>query len=100
MLTNALLETNMKKLALALAAAAAIGLAAPSLATDAFAASGTRAVKVVKTPTPRGVVKKVVVKRTHRGHRGWTHRHHGTSKTVIIKRPNGVVVKKRIIHRG
>lgn len=89
----------MKKLALALAAAAAICLAAPSFVAEASAAPGTtRAVKVVKTP--HGVAKKVVVKRTHRGHRVWTHRHRGVSKTVIIKRPNGVVVKKRIIHRG
>jgi hypothetical protein len=92
----------MRKLALALAAVSALALSVPAFVTGA-AAEGARAdVKVVKTVRHRGVVKKVVVKRDRAWHRhhGWRAHRHGSTRTVIVKRPNGTVVKKKIIHRG
>ena len=61
----------MKKLALALAAAAALGLAAPVFTVDAAQAA------VVK------------VKRHHGLHRGWSHSHH-----------YGAIRHHRGLHRG
>lgn len=94
----------MRKLALALAAVSAMALSVPAFVSGAAAESRpavSAATKVVKTVRHRGVTKKVVVKRDrwHR-HNGWRAHRHGSSRTVIVKRPNGTVVKKKIIHRG
>jgi hypothetical protein len=95
----------MRKLALAVVAAAALGLTVPSFVTDASAAQGLKVaqadVKVKARHGHRyGHVKKAIVRRDRGLHRGWRHsRHYGATKKVIIKRPGGVVVKKKI-HRG
>lgn len=97
----------MRKLALALVAAATLGLAAPSLISSASAApaagstdiSAQRVVKkkvVVKRGWRPGVTKRVVVKRGgwDRGRRaGWRGRT-GVTKKVIVKRGNGRVVRR------
>jgi hypothetical protein len=96
----------MRKLALALAAAAALGLTAPSFMSEASAAQGLKVaqadVKVkVRHGRRHGHVKKVIVRHDRGLHRGWRHaRHPGVTKKVIIKRGGGTVVKKKIIHRG
>jgi predicted lysophospholipase L1 biosynthesis ABC-type transport system permease subunit len=96
----------MKKLALALAAVAALGFTAPSFVSDASAAQGMKiaaadTVVKVKRGHGRGHVTKVVTRRDHgMRHRGWAHsRHQGATKKVIIKHRNGRTVKK-VIHRG
>jgi hypothetical protein len=92
----------MKKLALALAAVAAIGLSVPALSTTpAAAAQGLKvaqadvSVRVGGDRERRRGVKKVIVKRDRGWHRGWEHRRGGTKK-VIIKRRGGTTVKKVI----
>jgi acyl-coenzyme A synthetase/AMP-(fatty) acid ligase len=112
----------MRKLALAVAAAAAMAFTAPAFAaSEAPAASGRiqlaqADVKVKRSTTVRhgNVVRKKVVVRhgdnvrrkvviRDRGlHRGWRHsRHYGARKTVVIKRqgPHRTVVKKKIVVR-
>ena len=80
----------MRKLALALAAAATLGFMAPVF-TAADASAAQSALQGAKTDVSsahrRGHVKKVIV-RHDRGHRhGWNHRHHhGGKKVVIIKK--------------
>jgi hypothetical protein len=81
----------MRKLALALAAAATLGFMAPVLsASDASAAqTGMQDSKTdVSSAHRRGHVKKVIVRRDRGHHRhGWNHRHqHGGKKVVIIKK--------------
>lgn len=100
----------MRKVALALAAAAVVGFSLPVFSTDASAASGrmqlaqadvSKTVKIRRGPA--GVTKKVVVRRDRGLHRGWAHsRHYGaTKKKVVIKhRGNRTVVKKKIMHRS
>ncbi|HEY0442225.1 MAG TPA: hypothetical protein VGD36_19325 [Xanthobacteraceae bacterium] len=93
----------MRKLALALAAVAALGLSVPAFTSDAGAAPGRHADKVVKVKHGRaGMTKKVIVRHDRGLHRGWAQgRHHGATKKVVIKhRGNGTVVKKKIVHRG
>ena len=96
----------MRKLALALAATAALGLTAPSFVGEAAAAQGLKVaqadVKVKVRHGDRRSVKKVTVRHDRGLHRGWSHsRHYGAiKKKVVIKRGNGTVVKKKIIHRG
>ena len=86
----------MRKLTLALAAAAALGFTAPVFtATDASAVQGMKLaqadVRVKVRHGHGGHVKKVIVRRDrgwHRGHHrhGWKHRHHGGNKIVVIKK--------------
>jgi hypothetical protein len=98
----------MRKLALALAAAAALGFAAPTFVGQASAAQGVKvAAADMNVKAKRGHrygVKKVTVRRDRGLHRGWAHsRHYGATKKVVIKRGghrHGTVVKKKIIHRG
>src|SRR3954468_11628297 len=97
----------MRKLTLALAAAATLGFAVPSFVADASAAQGMKVAAAdvtVKTGHRHGAVKKVVVRRDRGLHRGWAHsRHYGATKKIVIKRGgprHGTVVKKKIIHRG
>ena len=94
----------MKTLVLALTTAAALGLTGLTTDASAHPVGARPVVKVVKIVTPRGVVKKVVVRRGHHVHRhvhrAWPYRHRGVSRTVIVKRPNGVVVRKRVFPRG
>ena len=101
----------MKKFALATAAAAALMFAAPSFtglsATPAEAQTVVKK-KVVIKHGDRGRhegwrhrnAKSVVIHRDRGRHEGWRHsRHHGASKTVIIKKKgNGnTVIKKKIV---
>jgi hypothetical protein len=88
----------MRKLALALAAAAAIGIAAPTFAIDAAQAAGTKMAQAnvdVKVKARRGDDKIVV-----RHDRGWSHaRHYGERRHVTIVKTSPhhrVVVKKKI----
>ena len=80
----------MRKLALALAATAALGFTAPVFtATDASAAHGMKVAQAdVRVKVGRGHrhghAKKVVVRRD-RGWHGGRH-HHGGKKVVVIKR--------------
>ena len=98
----------MRKLALALAAVAALGLAAPAFVSDASAAQGMKVAAAdgtvkVKHGNRHARVKTVTVRRDRGLHRGWAHsRHYGATKKVIIKRggPRHTIVKKKIIHRG
>ena len=99
----------MRKLALALAAVAALGFAAPSFVGGASAAQGLKvAAADTKVTIKRGHrhahTNRVVVRRDRGLHRGWAHsRHYGTTKKVVIKRGgprHGTIVKKKIIHRG
>jgi hypothetical protein len=103
----------MRKLALALAAATALVLSAPSFVTPASAAPAGDQIelsaarkKVTVIKSRRGVVKKTVIKRGA----GWNRRHamkrgagwnrrHATKRVVIKKRPGGTVVKKTVIRR-
>jgi hypothetical protein len=87
----------MKKLALALAAVAVFGFAAPSFVSQASAATEK---VVIKRGHGGGHMQRTVVRRDRGMHRGWAHsRPHGMTKKVIIKRGNGRTVKK-VIHRG
>ena len=89
----------MKKFALGLATAAALGLASPLFSAETATAQermqlAQADVKVkVKSGGERRSVKKVVVKRGKMERRGVT------KKVIIKKRGNGVV-KKKIIHRS
>lgn len=92
----------MRKLALALAAAAALGFTAPVFtATDASAAQGRvqlaradveRASTDISSGRRHRHVKTVIVRRDagwhrhHHRHYGWKHRHHGGKKVVVIKK--------------
>ena len=100
----------MRKLALALAAAATMAFTAPAFAaSDAPAASGRiqlaqADVKVKVKSGDRRVVRKKVIVRHDRGlHRGWRHsRHYGARKTVVIKKKqgqHGTVIKKKTVIR-
>lgn len=85
----------MRKIALALAAAAAIGLAVPAFTGGAVAAPDREASKVVKVKHGRaGMTKKVTVRHDRGLHRG------ATKKVTIKHRGDGTVVKKKVIHRG
>ena len=90
----------MRTFALALSIIAALGLTGFVADASAHPVGARSGVKVVKIVTPRGVVKKVVVRRGRHVHRAWPHRRHGAWRTTIIKRPNGVVVRKRAFPRG
>jgi hypothetical protein len=97
----------MRKLALALAAVAALGFAAPSFVGDASAAQGVKVAAAGTTVKVRhGHARhatKMIVRRDRGLHRGWAHsRHYGATKKVVIKRagPRHTVVKKKSIHRG
>ena len=89
----------MKKFALALATAAALGLAAPAMATSgnvqAPALKLAQADVKVRVDSGRRVNKKVVVRHDRGRHRGWYKRDRGC-KTVTIKTRSGnrVVIKK------
>jgi hypothetical protein len=84
----------MRKLALALAAAAAVAFTAPIFAaTDASAGQGVqRAATDISSGQRHRHAKKVIIRRDrgwHRGHHrhGWRHGHrHGGNKVVIIKK--------------
>jgi hypothetical protein len=98
---------DMRKFALATAAAAALLFTAPSFTgVTAPAEAATTVVKkkvVVKHGDRDHMRKKVVVRHGDRGlHRGWSHsRHYGANKKVVVikKKGNGnTVVKKKITH--
>jgi hypothetical protein len=110
---------DMRKLALAAAAAATLAFTAPAFALDGTAAPRMQLaqadVTVKKTTTVRrdGVVrKKVVVRRgdsvrrkvviRDRGHHhGWRHgQHHGKKVVIIKKRGHGKTVIKKKITNG
>ena len=85
----------MKKLALALVAAATLGLALPVFSAGAEAATTVTRTKTVKTGHGPAV-KKVVVRRGH----GWHGRRHvATRKVVVKRRANGTVVRKTVVRR-
>jgi hypothetical protein len=100
---GSLQEDWMKTLALALAAALAVGLSSPSLVNRAAAAQGLKVAQAdvrVKVGGPHRSVKNVVVRRDRGLHRGWRHsRHYGATKKVVIKRSGDRVVKKTVITR-
>ncbi len=93
----------MRKFALATAAVMALAFSAPAFTAPALAQDGTVKVKI-KTGD-RGhhdgwrhrTMKKVVLHRDRGRHEGWRHhRHHGASKTVIIKKGHGkTIIKKK-----
>jgi hypothetical protein len=93
----------MRKLAIALAALASLGIAAPAFANDAAPSGRIHVaqadVKVrVGTPSHRRTVKRVIVRHDRGYHAGWRHNHrHGSKVVVIKKRPH--VTKRVIIHR-
>lgn len=83
----------MRKIALAFAAAATVGLSAPTLARDA-APKAAFTVAQDELGSQTVVRKKVIVRRD----RGWRHARPGVTKKVIIKRgPHGVVRKTVIV---
>lgn len=91
----------MKKLALAIAAAALLGIAAPSLVSSASAAP---VVTQDSTDVSAArVVKKKVIVRRGRPHRMGRHdmgRHMGAvKKRTVIKHRGGKTVKKTVIRR-
>ena len=98
----------MRKLALIVAAAAAtLVAAAPTLVSEATAAparvhlaQAVTKTKVVKVTPRRTVVKRVVVKRHRTARPGWSHHGRRTVRTVVVKKRNGTVVKRKIIHRA
>jgi hypothetical protein len=100
---GSLQEDWMRSLALALAAALAVGLSSPSLVNGAAAAQGLKMAQAdvrVNVGGPHRSVKKVVVHRDRGLHRGWRHsRHYGATKKVVIKRTGDRVVKKTVITR-
>ncbi len=87
----------MRKIALAFAAAAVVGLSAPAMARGAAPAAGLSAAQD-ELSSQTVVRKKVIVRRDRGWHRGWRHARPGVTKKVIIKRgPHGVVRKKVIV---
>ena len=89
------MESCMRKILIALAAIAAIGIAMPVTAPSAQAQD---TVVIKKKPA----VKKVIIRRDRGLHRGFAHsKHYGydrrVSRTVVIKKPR--VTKKVIIKR-
>ena len=102
----ALKEENMKKLALATAAVAALALSVPAFTAPALAQDVKVKIKSGDRHHDgwrhRNVSKKVIIKHGDRGrHEGWRHSHHygAVKKKVIIRHGHGggskTVIKKR-----
>jgi hypothetical protein len=90
----------MRKFALALATAAALGLAVPAMAasdnTQAPAVKLAQADVKVKVDSGKRVKKKVVVRHDRGRHLGWHKRDRGCKTVIIKKRSGNRVVVKRI----